>query len=461
MYLSRMLACVVGFIFIVGYSLVQAAPVGQIGLIEGSVSITKASGKRILVAEGTNLDIGDVVVTGSSSKAMLAFTDGGKISLRPNTVFQISEYAYQTDKPDEDTALFQLLKGGLRTITGLVGKRGNKEAYRLGNNTSTIGIRGTEYIARVCDSAGCDEDSQKRQGKPIVRVNPVARVVLLDGLVFREGITTKNERKQLLMGDPLYTGDTIITSERATFGMLFTDGTRIVLPAGTEFKVASYQYAKEDAGKDSFVMQVLKGGARVVTGLVGKRNPGKVKYQTATSTIGIRGTDFDMACLASGSEQEGKLAGTPPTTPCEQAVATTVREGTVELSSEGGSQPVSQEQSGYVNGLKSKPILLSSKTPLFGEDTPLPSSLEGDTEKVFGVDPNSVSESGMFVTVIEGKVVLQQGRSASLSLSAGESGFAGASGSSDALIMLNGTPDGNNYDNFLRSVRFDAFSCGL
>ena len=43
-----------------------------------------------------------------------------------------------------------MVKGGLRTVTGLVGKRGNQNAYRIGTATATIGIRGSIGDTIVC-----------------------------------------------------------------------------------------------------------------------------------------------------------------------------------------------------------------------------------------------------------------------------------------------------------------------
>lgn len=463
--LSSILSVLV-FVLSVFTQLVYAAPVGQIGLIEGSVTVTKITGKRVFVAEGSNLDIGDVVVTGSASKAMLAFTDGGKIALRPNTVFQITEYAYAIEAPKQDSAVFQLLKGGLRTVTGLVGKRGNQNAYQLGNNTSTIGIRGTEYIARVCDANGCDEDSQKK-GKPIIRQQPIARVVMLKGSVFREGILTNYDRKPVLVQDALYLGDMLITTEKSQLGILFTDGTRVVLPANTVFKVDAYQFSRQDnlkeRTKDGMVLHLLKGAARVVTGLVGKHNPSSVKYVTATSTIGIRGTNFDISCIPTGSSASGELASGKlvASTDCDKALASTVREGAVDVSSEGGTQAVNTNQSAYVDSSSSKPILLSSAPKLFEDDVALPEALDSNTEKAFGIDEGQVGKEGMFVTVIEGKVSVQQ-QGLNLNLEQGESGFASSSGGSpEGVFLLNSTPNSTNYDPFLKSVKFDSFSCGL
>jgi hypothetical protein len=49
----------------------------------------------------------------------------------------------------------RLLKGGLRTVTGLIGRRGNQNAYRIGTSTATIGIRGSSGDTLDC-TLGCD-----------------------------------------------------------------------------------------------------------------------------------------------------------------------------------------------------------------------------------------------------------------------------------------------------------------
>jgi hypothetical protein len=47
------------------------------------------------------------------------------------------------------------LKGGLRTATGLIGKRGNMNAYKIGTVVATIGIRGSTGDTLDC-TQGCD-----------------------------------------------------------------------------------------------------------------------------------------------------------------------------------------------------------------------------------------------------------------------------------------------------------------
>src|SRR5207248_2244144 len=88
------------------------------------------------------------------SFAQVKFTDGGQITLRPNSQVKIETYAFNDQKPQEDNFAYALLKGGLRAVTGLIGKRGNRDAYKLNTATATVGIRGTDFVAIVIPPGG-------------------------------------------------------------------------------------------------------------------------------------------------------------------------------------------------------------------------------------------------------------------------------------------------------------------
>jgi hypothetical protein len=100
--------------------------------------------------KGSTLDAGDTVRT-AKGRAQIRFTDGGYTSLQPNTEFRIDDYHYDTKRKEESVGLFSLLKGGLRTITGAIGKI-RKKAYQLRTPVATVGIRGTEYLAVLGNS---------------------------------------------------------------------------------------------------------------------------------------------------------------------------------------------------------------------------------------------------------------------------------------------------------------------
>ncbi len=121
---------------------------GTVQNLSGTLSVQRPDGSVRALAERSSVFAGDVISTERDSYAQLRFTDGGQVTLRPNTQIKIETYAYEEGRPDRDNFAMQLFKGGLRTLTGLIGKRTtNRSAYRMVTSTATIGIRGTDYSA--------------------------------------------------------------------------------------------------------------------------------------------------------------------------------------------------------------------------------------------------------------------------------------------------------------------------
>lgn len=125
---------------------------GTLTHLSGPVSVQKADGKIQPGLVGTKVSIGDTVVTGAGGYVRMEMTDGGEMVLRPDSQLKVERYQFAKVKPEEDNFVFSMLKGGLRTVTGLIGKRGNKDAYELKTQTATIGIRGTQFDLRVCQA---------------------------------------------------------------------------------------------------------------------------------------------------------------------------------------------------------------------------------------------------------------------------------------------------------------------
>ena len=123
---------------------------GKVQFATGNVVAINAVGESRDMMKGATLEVGDTIKT-NGGRAQLRFTDGGYISLQPNTDFKIEEYAYQAQNSAEQKSFFSLVKGGMRAITGLVGKN-NKQNYRVNTAVATIGIRGTEFQARLDDT---------------------------------------------------------------------------------------------------------------------------------------------------------------------------------------------------------------------------------------------------------------------------------------------------------------------
>jgi len=120
---------------------------GTITNLSGTLFVQRPDGTVRLLSEKSAVRQGDVINTERDSYAQVKFTDGGQVTLRPNTQIKIDSYAFNAGRPEEDNFALRLLKGGLRAVTGLVGKRGNRDAYKMNTATATIGIRGTTFSA--------------------------------------------------------------------------------------------------------------------------------------------------------------------------------------------------------------------------------------------------------------------------------------------------------------------------
>ncbi len=136
-------------------SVASAVPAATVTHLSGPLVARKADGTTKALAVKSTVESGDTVETAKRTYARLKFTDGGEVTLKPNTLFKVEKYVYNQAKPKDDAGSFNLIKGGLRTITGQVGKRGDQNSYRMRTPTATIGIRGTIYDATYCAGDSC------------------------------------------------------------------------------------------------------------------------------------------------------------------------------------------------------------------------------------------------------------------------------------------------------------------
>ena len=131
-----------------------AAGAGTVTHLSGSLSAQAPGGSARILSQKSEVNPGDILTTERDSYAQVNFTDGSSITLRPNSSVRVEAYSSSKDKPQEDSMFLRLLKGGLRTVTGLVGRRGNQDAYKIGTQQATIGIRGSSGDTLEC-SEGC------------------------------------------------------------------------------------------------------------------------------------------------------------------------------------------------------------------------------------------------------------------------------------------------------------------
>ena len=123
-----------------------AGPAGEITHVSGAVMAQKADGQSRILSVKSTVNEGDVVATADNSYARVKFTDGSEAVLRPASQVKIDRFNFEEQKPQSDGMVLSLLKGGMRAVTGLLGKR-NPAAVRVATPSATIGIRGTTFSA--------------------------------------------------------------------------------------------------------------------------------------------------------------------------------------------------------------------------------------------------------------------------------------------------------------------------
>jgi len=128
-----------------------AGPVGQVTHLSGTLTAKRADGTTKLISVKSEVQEGDTLGTEQDTYARVKFADGGEVVLRPGTQLKVAAYAFDQSKPQSDNIVLSMLKGGLRAVTGLVGKR-NRDAVNFNTATATIGIRGTHFGALICQN---------------------------------------------------------------------------------------------------------------------------------------------------------------------------------------------------------------------------------------------------------------------------------------------------------------------
>lgn len=122
----------------------QAA--GTVVNLSGPLLAKKADGTVKVLSVKSAVEEGDTLIAEKDTYARIRFADNSEITLRPGTQLKIDSFSFDEDKPEKDSAAFNLVKGGLRAVTGTLGKR-SKERFGMNTPTATIGIRGTIFIA--------------------------------------------------------------------------------------------------------------------------------------------------------------------------------------------------------------------------------------------------------------------------------------------------------------------------
>lgn len=128
-------------------------------------SIIQSSGEALVVRPavlpqplrpGMPIRSGDRLVTRSDGRVAVRLTDGSVIALHPNTEFPVDDERFHAD---ERRGIFSLLRGALRTVSSLVGRRAREQARLQPAGGTSIGRRPADppvvTVEPPCETGAC------------------------------------------------------------------------------------------------------------------------------------------------------------------------------------------------------------------------------------------------------------------------------------------------------------------
>jgi len=121
---------------------VEAA--GLVQSVSGEVQQTTLAGQKHELRKGDAVNEGDTLSSSPKASAKIKMSDGGLITMRPDTQFKITNYKFNGKQDGSEQSFFLLVKGGFRSVTGLIGKL-HKKGYRIDTPMAVLGIRGTDH----------------------------------------------------------------------------------------------------------------------------------------------------------------------------------------------------------------------------------------------------------------------------------------------------------------------------
>jgi hypothetical protein len=191
---------------------------------------------------------------------------------------------------------------------------------------------------------------------------PAARVVWIKGAL--KATMPNGEERFLKAQSIVYEQDTLITDAASQAEIVFSDNTLMTFREGTTFIVKEYAFHPKGGEKSvgKYVMSLIEGGFRTVTGLIAKSNPTDYQVVTPVATIGVRGTDYAVY-LSNGQLFVGYYKGSPCVTNNKKDKTVCLDQATPYAyvpNAESAPVPLTQRPDGFKSSLPITPMQGSS-----------------------------------------------------------------------------------------------------
>jgi hypothetical protein len=387
---------------------IATAQIAKVMSVQGIAMLERGGQSPRILGTGDGVEQRDTINVGKESNALLEFRDRTRVTLRPNTIFRINMYS-DNEKPAIE---FGLIKGGMRTTTGEVAKR-QPSAVKFQTNTAVMGVRGTEFDARICED-DCTFDQRFKPAAGVIDV--AARVIELNGAVTA---MANRVSRELVAGSTLQQQESILTPADGSAVIAFRDGSRMTLGPRSELVIQRFHY-DERAQSGHAHLKLVSGHAHVWTGQLAKLGGDAFLFETAAGMLRPRGTGFSVGA--------------------EDVIVIHTWDGTVILQVGTERVEIKKADTVAVSIVDGRITFLAAPPPfLVDPKLPRPDNINVDAA-TFGAAGGGV-ERGLYVWVRDGAVVLDKD-SQTLEIPAGGAALA----TRDKLSALGTIPNFMRFD---------------
>ncbi|MBC8211159.1 MAG: FecR domain-containing protein [Gammaproteobacteria bacterium] len=439
-------------LLLINSSAIAATQVGEVSFARGVITGQLGNEPPRILGKGLPLHNGETLNTSSRGFAVIKLDDGSRMTLRPNTTFKIVNV---DSRKGSENAFMSLLRGGFRAITGAISKA-SADAFRVSTSVATIGIRGTEFDARLCEGAECDKENRATGKKAQNESRVVGRVALLRGVGSATGADEKS--RPITTGAAVYERDELTTGIKSFAVIAFNDKSRITMSAGTVFRIEEHQYKPEQPDENNAFFSFVRGGLRLVTGLIGKLNQKSFRIGTPTATIGIRGTGFDLACendCVDTTARFNPLRDTaisalfnyflrPAYAQTGSGMYARVWDGAIEFQFQGGKLLLENGKAAFLRNGFTRPVIIPDFPVHLRQmgGAPRPDGVEVNDDLFGGVDQEEM-KPGLYVNVRDGDVAVLGNDGNTINLGKGEASLSVLDG---ATVRLSFVPPFQKFD---------------
>jgi hypothetical protein len=195
---------------------------------------------------------------------------------------------------------------------------------------------------------------------------PAGTVTLVDGDV--RLLDAKRQERRPKVGDPIYEGEGVVTGADGEVHFDMQDGGYIGVRPGTKLNIVNFK--AEGGADDSFLLNLVEGSFRAVTGWITGSSGRRAEVQTLTATIGVRGTDYEPLVVPEGSKTG------------EAGTYNRVNIGETEMRTAQGSVTVKPNQAGFVPRRGAAKPRVLDRVPAFFRPTKNEKRFEGLHQRI-------------------------------------------------------------------------------